>query len=269
MTMAFLSADAVAASLSPAMQGHLRAWAWPFLLAVAIHGVRYVVVAAVFFGLARSTKLGRAHRTAPTQFDWALHLRREWRYSALTVLVFGAVNAAIFGLGLNAAMRVYFHFGDFPLWWFWLSIPAMLLLHDSFFYWLHRAMHHPWLFARVHRVHHLSVFPTAFAAYSFHPWEALGEALIVTAILYIIPVHPLALLVFQGLSTAYNAYGHCGREYYPPGFSAHWLGRWINTSTLHAHHHLRGQKNYGLYFTFWDRWMGSLQADAAAPLPAR
>ena len=41
--------------------------------------------------------------------------------------------------------------------------------------------------------------------------EAVGEALIVTAIIYLVPVHPLAFVIFQTISTAYNVYGHCGR----------------------------------------------------------
>jgi len=141
------------------------------------------------------------------------------------------------------------------MWWFWLSIVVMLLLHDTMFYWMHRAMHSRLLFTFMHKAHHLSVHPTAFAAYSFHPSEAFCEALIVTVIVFMIPVHPFAFLLFQTISTAYNVYGHCGREFYPIGTASHWLGRWLNTSTAHASHHFKGCNNYGLYFMFWDRMM--------------
>ncbi|HEY5993489.1 MAG TPA: sterol desaturase family protein [Gallionellaceae bacterium] len=80
----------------------------------------------------------------------------------------------------------------------------------------------------------------------------------VVAILYLMSVHPLAFLIFQTLSTAYNVYGHCGREFYPKGMASHWLGRWVNTSTAHEEHHARGRYNYGLYFLFWDRMMGTV-----------
>ena len=249
--------DLLAAASEALLQLSRQRFWHPALFATALYGLRYLGVAALFFWLARP------HRVEPAGFDLRLHLRRELAYSALTVLVFGGVNAVIFGFGWDAYMRIYFHFRDLPAWWFWLSIPAMLVLHDTFFYWMHRAMHLPWLFGRVHRVHHQSIYPTAFAAYSFHPWEAVGEALIVTAIIYMIPVHPLALLLFQTLSTLYNAYGHSGREFYPEGVADHGLGRWLNTATLHAHHHRRGQHNYGLYFPSWDRWMKTLhQPDA-------
>ena len=59
----------------------------------------------------------------------------------------------------------------------------------------------------------------------------------------------------------YNVYGHLGYELYPKGFSRHWLGKWINTSVSHNQHHQYFKGNYSLYFTFWDRWMGTMRPD--------
>jgi sterol desaturase/sphingolipid hydroxylase (fatty acid hydroxylase superfamily) len=59
----------------------------------------------------------------------------------------------------------------------------------------------------------------------------------------------------------YNVYGHLGYELYPKGFNKHWLGRWINTSVNHNQHHQYFTGNYGLYFTFWDRIMGTIRKD--------
>ncbi len=233
----------------------------PFIYAAELYGVRYLVMASVAFLIARPVAgggWGRVHADAPTVFDTWRNARRELWYSFLTVIVFGLVNAALFGWEWFEHSRMYFDFAAYPGWWLWLSIPAMLLLHDTLFYWLHRAMHTRWLYGVMHSVHHDSVHPTAFAAYSFHPSEAIGEALIVVAIIYIIPVHPLAFLIFQTISTAYNVYGHCGREFYPAGMATHWLGRWINTSSAHALHHSHGRYNYSFYSLFWDRLMGTL-----------
>jgi Delta7-sterol 5-desaturase len=239
-------------------QLHSHPILWPFAFAFFVYGVRYLITAVLAYVIARPVNgrwWGRAHADTPATFNFKLHLRRELFYSFWTVVIFGLVNAALFGWGLMGSSLMYFKHTHYPAWWFWLSIPVMLVLHDTFFYWLHRAMHLPVLFKTMHRVHHLSIYPTAFAAYSFHPTEALAEALIVTAIIFIIPVHPFAFLIFQTISTAYNVYGHCGREFYPVGMEKHWLGRWINTSTAHAYHHLKAKGNYGLYFLFWDRIM--------------
>ena len=59
----------------------------------------------------------------------------------------------------------------------------------------------------------------------------------------------------------YNVYGHLGYELYPKGFAKNALGKWINTSVSHNQHHQYFKGNYGLYFTFWDRMMGTLRDD--------
>ena len=35
------------------------------------------------------------------------------------------------------------------------------------------------------------------------------------------------------------------------------LLRYVTTTTHHDLHHSSGRYNYGLYFTWWDRWMGT------------
>ena len=235
---------------------------WPALIAIALYGLRYLLLASLGFGLAQGwwgRPIGRVHIPRPSGAALSPQLRRELGHSALTVLIFGVVNAVLFGTGLVRHSRIYLDLHSHSMAWFATSVVLMLVLHDTFFYWLHRLMHTRALFARTHLLHHRSIHPTAYAAYSFSAAEALGEALIVVAIIFIVPQHPLAFLLFQSLSTAYNVYGHCGRELYPPGMDRHWLGRWLNTASLHAHHHRWGRGNYGLYFTFWDRCMGTLE----------
>ena len=139
----------------------------PALWAIAFFGVRYLVMAGLAWRVARPTAAGgwgRPHANAPATFDVRRHLRREMGYSLLTLAVFGLVNAALYGWGFIHASGLYYRVADYPVWWFWLSIPVMLVLHDTLFYWLHRAMHWPALFGPMHRVHHRSIHPTAFAA---------------------------------------------------------------------------------------------------------
>jgi Delta7-sterol 5-desaturase len=139
-----------------------------------------------------------------------------------------------------------------------LAFPVMLLMHDTYFYWAHRLMHHPKLFKTFHLVHHKSTNPSPWAAYAFHPLEAIVESLIFVIFLFTIPVHSIHLSLFFIFSLVYNVYGHVGFELYPKGFNRHWFGRWINTSISHNMHHQYFKGNYGLYFTIWDRWMGTM-----------
>ncbi|MEY2876106.1 MAG: hypothetical protein RLZZ373_3477 [Pseudomonadota bacterium] len=229
----------------------------PFVYGALLYGARYLVMALALYGMARRGWGRPVDAAFPAGDDRAVHLRRELGRAVGTVLVFGLVNAALFGTGLIKHSQIYWRLNAAPTGWFTLSVVLALVLHDALFYALHRLMHSRALYRHMHLTHHRSVRPTAFAAYSFHPSEAVAEALMVVAILFVLPLHPLALLAFQTVSTLINVYGHCGREFYPADWHRHPVGRWINTSTLHAHHHATGRENYGLYFTWWDRWLGS------------
>jgi sterol desaturase/sphingolipid hydroxylase (fatty acid hydroxylase superfamily) len=126
---------------------------------------------------------------------------------------------------------------------------------------MHRLIHHPRLFKLVHLVHHRSVNPSPWAAYAFHPVEAVLESQIFVIFLFTIPINWWHLFLFFVISLLYNVYGHLGYELYPAAFNKHWLGRWLNTSVSHNLHHHYFKGNYGLYFLFWDRMMGTLRKD--------
>ncbi len=56
------------------------------------------------------------------------------------------------------------------------------------------------------------------------------------------------------MMTTLNAVGHLGYEIYPKGFTKNKIWKWKTTSTHHNMHHEKFRGNYGVYFTFWDRW---------------
>lgn len=184
-------------------------------------------------------------------------IRMEIGWSLSTFAIFGAMAILIGWMQSKGWTLIYLHFNDYPAWWFWLSIPAMLLLHDTWFYWSHRFMHLKKVFPLVHRIHHLSNNPTPWAAFSFHPIEAVIEAGILPLIALLIPAHPVAILIFLVIMTIMNVVGHLGYELLPSGFTKWYITRMSNTSTHHNMHHRLVKCNYGLYFNIWDRIMGT------------
>ncbi|WP_424963978.1 sterol desaturase family protein [Ekhidna sp.] len=186
---------------------------------------------------------------------------REIIFSLITVIIFMVVAVIVFASPLRSYTLQYERIEALGRGYWWLSIFLMILLHDTYFYWMHRVMHHPKIFKWVHRTHHQSTNPSPWAAYAFHPIEAFFEASIIFPIAFLIPFHRTALLAFLIFMIVYNVYGHLGYELYPKGFNRHWLGRWINTSVNHNQHHKQFTGNYGLYFLFWDRIMGTLRTD--------
>ncbi len=185
--------------------------------------------------------------------------RREIIFSTLSILIFAMPPMLLLQNDqLRPHTTFYKDIAQHGWWYFFGAFPLMLLIHDTYFYWMHRLIHHPRLFRLFHLVHHKSVNPSPWAAYAFHPLEAVLESMIFVIFLFTIPINGWHLFAFFVISLSYNVYGHLGFELYPAGFNKHWLGKWLNTSVSHNMHHRYFKGNYGLYFMFWDRMMGTL-----------
>ncbi len=137
-------------------------------------------------------------------------------------------------------------------------VVVLLLAHDTWFYWTHRLLHDRRLFKRWHRTHHRSITPTPFAAYAFDGREALVQVAFFALWNLIVPTPTLSLFLVLGISILRNAWGHLGIELHPVWFADHWFWGRFTTTTHHDLHHDGGfGTNYGLYFTWWDRVMGT------------
>jgi len=187
---------------------------------------------------------------------------REIGYSILTIAIFTSIPVLLI---MTPAVRPYTTYNtdinQHGWFYFFAAFFIMLILPDTYFYWSHRLMHHKRLFNYFHLVHHQSVNPSPWAAYAFHPLEAIVEVGIVLIFLFTIPIHTFHLPFFFLFMIVYNVYGHPGYELYPKGFSKNPIGKWINTSVNHNQHHQYYKGNYGLYFLSRDRVMGTIRAD--------
>lgn len=230
---------------------------------VWIIGSRYLIIASIAFIiwyvlLRRMMASKKIQEKYPRFKDYA----REIGFSVTTIFIMSFIPATIFGSPeLTKHTKYYTDISQYGVLYFILAFPLMALMHDTYFYWMHRAMHHPAVFKAVHLIHHKSTNPSPFAAYSFHPLEAIVEAGIFLVFVFTIPVHLIHLLFFFLFMIIYNVYGHLGWELYPKWFSRHWLGKWVNTSVNHNQHHQYFKGNYGLYFLFWDRMIGTIRKD--------
>lgn len=103
---------------------------------------------------------------------------------------------------------------------------VMTLLNDALFYWTHRALHHPLLYARFHKQHHMFNAPTSICAEMVRIWETTDT--------------------------------HSGYELPWSVWSLFW---WQGGARQHDFHHTDNTGNYGgLATIFWDRWCGTDKA---------
>lgn len=179
--------------------------------------------------------------------------RTELKWSMVTASIFsifGSIVLLCWDLGIN---KVYIDVDAYGIWYLPVSLLILMFLHETYYYWAHRCMHHPKIFRYVHKVHHDSHITSPFTAFSFHPLEALIQAIFLPVILLILPMHFGVLLVQLALMTLTSVINHLNIEIYPKNFHKHFFGRWLIGATHHALHHKQYRYNYGLYFTIWDK----------------
>ncbi len=184
-------------------------------------------------------------------------LKKEISWSIKSSVVFAAFGTLTFFLWQQGWTGIYLDPGDYPYWYLPLSLGIVMFLHETYYYWIHRWMHRPKIFRKVHKVHHDSLAPTPWTAFSFHWWESILEALILPLILILIPVNIYVLGFYLLVMTLSSVINHLDIEIYPPAFMKSKFGKLFIGATHHHHHHAEFNTNYGLYFTFWDKWMGT------------
>ncbi|MFK8047444.1 MAG: sterol desaturase family protein [Halioglobus sp.] len=235
------------------MNDLLELWLKVYAFDVSRYLLGAGIVSFVLFVLLRRFSAGRRIQARTAS---ATDIRREIFYSLTTVGVYASVALVTVHLKQSGVLQFYDDWTRYPLVYSALSLPVILILQDTYFYWVHRMMHHRRLFRLFHLAHHRSHTPTPWAAYAFAPGEAVLMALFVPVVTFLIPVHEIILFIFLSIMIVRNAMGHSGIEFHHRA----WIeGPWdIFTSTTHHDmHHQRVRGNYGLYFTWWDRWMGT------------
>jgi sterol desaturase/sphingolipid hydroxylase (fatty acid hydroxylase superfamily) len=215
---------------------------------------RYVIFAfAVWLGLwvvlAHVLRGRKVRQDTPP----ARQLFVEFGYSIRSIAVFSTVGLMTFIMsraGLLPGPQIAQSWG--PV-WFWVSLALIILGHDAWFYWTHRAIHSRRLFRVFHRRHHRSMNPSPFTAYSFDLGEAAINALFVPIWMMVVPTQWPVVGLFMLHQIVRNTIGHSGYELFPATKDGRPFLPWLTTVT----HHDQAGWNYGLYFTHWDRWMGT------------
>ncbi|MER3470708.1 MAG: sterol desaturase family protein [Chitinophagaceae bacterium] len=179
--------------------------------------------------------------------------KKEVSWSCITAGLF-ALSGTITGiLWQKGYTKVYLNATDYPLWWLPVSLLIAMVLHETYYYWLHRWMHQPKIFRIVHKVHHDSNITSPWTAFSFHPLEGLLQAVFLPLLLLILPMHLYVLIIKLTIMTFSSVINHLDIEIYPKNFHKHFIGRFLIGATHHSLHHKQFKYNYGLYFTFWDK----------------
>jgi len=185
----------------------------------------------------------------------------EIKNSIMTIGVIATIASLVLFTPFRDFTLVYDDIHQYSLWWIPISVILSLIIHDTYFYWMHRAVHSKKIYRYIHITHHKSTNPSPWTSYSFDFLEAVFENMILLIMVFVLPLHPLSLLIFGLLSFVINVYGHLGYEIMPKWFRNSFLFQIINTSVYHNLHHKKFHGNYALYFRWWDRMLGTENKD--------
>ena len=229
----------------------LAAVAFSAAAMTAIVALRYVLTSGAFAWATARVRPGHYAGLGP-------QMRREIGWSLVSAAIYG-IPAGVVAWGWQARgwTRIYSEWSAYPLWYLPLSVLVYLAAHDTWFYWTHRWMHRPRPFRIAHAVHHASRPPTAWAAMSFHPLEALTGAVVIPALVFLVPIHVAMLGVVLAVMTVMGVTNHMGWEMFPRRLIDSKWGDWLISGSHHQRHHDLYRCNYGLYFRFWDKLCGT------------
>jgi len=216
----------------------------------------------VYYGLTGLAYLFFWQSKNPTVQNMRLKTRFESQpkaealWALPTLVIFSFSLALIFQL--KSFTKLYFSIYELGLGYF-VAIPIFLVfLHDAYFYFTHRLMHWEKFYKKVHYLHHRFKAPTPFAALAFHPLEAVVDGFFAPVVILLLPLHPFHVFLLFALMLVNNVYIHLGYEFKSLKFQQSKLGRIFFSPELHLRHHEGLKGNFGLYFTFWDHFFGTL-----------
>lgn len=185
------------------------------------------------------------------------HFKHDLGFSASTFLIFAIMDVCFLYLESKGYTQIYLNINEYGYLWLGLSFFIALFTDDMFFYWSHRAMHLPRFYKFFHKVHHESTDPSPLTAFAFHPSEAIIENMMHFVLPFLLPLNFGLMIAWQIFSMLNNVLGHLGYEIYPKGWVKFPLLQFKTASTHHNMHHQLFNGNYALYFTWWDKWMGT------------
>ncbi|XP_057458476.1 very-long-chain aldehyde decarbonylase CER1-like isoform X1 [Lotus japonicus] len=172
-------------------------------------------------------------------------------------------NAIIFYMGIMYVPEA----SQLPL-WKTDGVVMTVLLHagpvEFLYYWLHRALHHHFLYSRYHSHHHSSIVTEPITSV-IHPFaEHIAYFLLFAIPLYTTVITKTASIASFAGYVAYidfmNNLGHCNFEFIPKAvFSIFPFLKYIMyTPTFHSLHHTQFRTNYSLFMPIYDYIYGTV-----------
>ena len=204
------------------------------------------------------------YKVTDQPWPWKTRAREAFfKKIRLSFLVLGVNNFIVAPIAVALAVKIYsYELGttveempSFPA--HVLQILFMVMCEDFMSYWAHRAIHHPYLYKKIHYIHHMYKVNLSFGSEFAHPLE-----------FYVVNLMPLMLgsfilqkrthFVTKGVFTVLRIVetmeGHSGYEF--PWAMSRFIPLSCSTG-YHDYHHRVNKGNFATFFIIWDTIFGT------------
>ena len=244
-------------SFSPSLLGDLCQYSLIFFLVTAIGYFAAAGSLYWFLFLRSGSHYARYQKRLHSVADIWVSIRSDVLLSILSSGIF-ALCAAVMTVAYQAGFtRIYLQPEQYGYAYLAFSLVLLVVLQDAYFYFTHRLSHHPKCYRWLHSGHHHSKNPTPWTAFAFDPAEAMIQAIYLILATVLIPMHLSVLIALVMVMTMGALIHHFGVRLFEETAFGQWLGSWMVGCTHHWLHHRKYTVHYSLYFTFWDRVLGT------------
>ena len=92
-------------------------------------------------------------------------IKREIKWSVVSITIFSICATIVYQFIKKGNTNLYYKWDELGWLYFFISPFICIVIHDTYYYWLHRMMHYKYFFKYFHKIHHMSVTPTPWAIY--------------------------------------------------------------------------------------------------------
>ncbi|CAI5757943.1 unnamed protein product [Candida verbasci] len=172
-------------------------------------------------------------------------LEIERATTAIPIMVL--LTNPFFLLELKGFSKLYLQINESTGGWkaIFLEIPKFILFTDCGIYFIHRFLHYPPVYKRLHKPHHKWIVCTPFASHAFHPVDGWLQSIPYHLYGLFFPLNKISYLILFTAVNFWTVMIHDGN--YMSNDPV------VNGTACHTIHHLYFNYNYGQFTTLWDR----------------
>lgn len=188
---------------------------------------------------------------------WMINLGLAGFNAILVRFLFAGLTAGVF-LHLAQNRTGLFQVLEWP---FWARVLGTVILLDFYSYVWHLMNHKVPLLWRFHRVHHCDPEMDVSTANRFHSGELVASAVLRIGLIFFFGAELWGVVIFDAALTLSTQFHHSSLRI-PAWLDRAWLVLFVPPSLHRIHHSVKIRErdtNYGVIFSLWDRFMGTLE----------